>query len=714
MDETGKVTVNRLEDMDKALQDIRVADPAVGSGAFPLGMLNKIVKARQNISAYKAITQNSYENRMMYKNDRAPWRLKYETIHNCIFAADIDPSAVDIAQLRLWLSLVIDDEINPKAESDLDGHRNPLPLPNLECNILCGNSLIDEVAGIKLINESELLGYTTENTQIDIIIKKLIEKQDELYRCDNTDKKKQLKAAIDHLRDEIIMLQMHGCIDEQIERYHKSKKMASKPYILWQLDFAKVFRKKGGFDVVIGNPPYVGEKGNKELFRPIAATQFGHKYYCGKMDLFYFFFHKAIDIGNENAEIYFITTNYYPTAFGGKILRKDFKERTQIRRMINLNELKVFESALGQHNMITMLTKNHSQNITAHNSICKHTGIANSNLLREILYNLDDKNEFIENYYIQQTDLYEGDEYYLRISGCTTENTDPANVILAKISDTTLLLKNIAYIKQGIVSGADKYTDAHQAKFALNLQKGKGIFILTKEELASLNLTDLEKTKYVKPVYKNGQISKYHINYDDKLWVFYITKDTNISEATNIIAYLKKFKPILSSKRETTEGKLPWYSLHWAREKSIFEYEEKIVNSRHALSNIFALETKHYFEQSDIMITVIKDEYYKTFPPKYILGLLNSKLMYVWLLKRGKLKGKSLELYGKPLEEIPIKEPTPEIRDNVVNAVTEILKLDKQNKECRVKLMQIIDQNIYRLYNLSDFEITIVENLNSD
>lgn len=721
MDETGKVTVNRLEDMDKALQDIRVADPAVGSGAFPLGMLNEIVKARQNISAYKAITQNAYENRMMYQTDRAPWRLKYETIRNCIFAADIDPSAVDIAQLRLWLSLVIDDEINPKAESDLDGHRNPLPLPNLECNILCGNSLIDEIAGIKLINESELFGNTTVNTQIetaqsqiDTIIKKLIEKQDELYRCDNTDKKKQLKAAIDHLRDEIIMLQMRGCIDEQIERYHKSKKMASKPYVLWQLDFAKVFREKGGFDVVIGNPPYVGEKGNKELFRPIAATQFGHKYYCGKMDLFYFFFHKAIDIGNENAEIYFITTNYYPTAFGGKILRKDFKERTQIRRMINLNELKVFESALGQHNMITMLTKNHSQNITAHNSICKHTGIANSNLLREFLYNLDDKNEFIENYYIQQTDLYEGDEYYLRISGCTTENTDPANVILTKISDTTLLLKNIAHIKQGIVSGADKYTDAHQIKFALNLPKGKGIFILTKEELASLNLTDLEKAKYVKPVYKNGQISKYCIEYNDELYVLYITRETIISEIPNILSYLQQFKPLLQQRLTTYNENYPWYALHRERSIKILNAQEKIVNSRRALSNIFALETKHYFEQSDIMITVIKDEYYKTFPPKYILGLLNSKLMYVWLLKRGKLKGKSLELYGKPLEEIPIKEPTPEIRDNVVNAVTEILKLDKQNKECRVKLMQIIDQNIYRLYNLSDSEITILENLNSD
>ena len=112
-----------MKDVDEALKNVRVADPAVGSGAFPLGMLNEIVRARQNISAYMAITMNAYDTRLMYQMERSPHNLKYETIKNCIFAADIEPSAVDIAQLRLWLSLVIDDEINPNAQSALDGHK---------------------------------------------------------------------------------------------------------------------------------------------------------------------------------------------------------------------------------------------------------------------------------------------------------------------------------------------------------------------------------------------------------------------------------------------------------------------------------------------------------------------------------------------------------------------------------------------------------------
>lgn len=269
LDADGKVVVNRLKDIDEALKNVRVADPAVGSGAFPLGMLNEIVRARQNISAYMAITMNAYDTRMMYQMDRSPHNLKYETIKNCIFAADIEPSAVDIAQLRLWLSLVIDDEINPNAQSALDGHKNPLPLPNLESNILCGNSLIDEFEGARLIKESDLFGDSTyqldmNHSRFESIVRTLIEKQNELFRCDNTEKKKQLKDEIESLRDMVILSQLEGCTPDKIHRYHESKRMASKPYVLWHLDFARVFREKGGFDIVIGNPPYGAKFSAKE------------------------------------------------------------------------------------------------------------------------------------------------------------------------------------------------------------------------------------------------------------------------------------------------------------------------------------------------------------------------------------------------------------------------------------------------------------------
>lgn len=328
IDETGSIVKNRLVDMDNALKNVRVADPAVGSGAFPLGMLNEIVRARQNISAYLAIGMNANSIRMMYQMERSPHTLKYETIRNCIFAADIEPSAVDIAQLRLWLALVIDDEINPNATSPFDGHRNPLPLPNLECNILCGNSLVDEFEGNKLINDSDIIGTAKDKQQIDLnqgqfesILKSLIEKQDELFRCDDTNRKHNLLEEIEALRDALIKTQLSFCSEDTLERYEATKNMASKPYVLWQLDFAKVFREKGGFDIVIGNPPYglLNKKQNQNT--SIIASQEEVEYYKsrdiylpakgGMINIFRLFICKSHNLLKKNGHFSLI----FPMAF---------------------------------------------------------------------------------------------------------------------------------------------------------------------------------------------------------------------------------------------------------------------------------------------------------------------------------------------------------------------------------------------------------------
>lgn len=348
LDANGKVVVNRLKDMDEALKNVRVADPAVGSGAFPLGMLNEIIRARQNISAYMAITMNAYDTRMMYQMDRSPHNLKYETIKNCIFAADIEPSAVDIAQLRLWLSLVIDDEINPNAQSALDGHKNPLPLPNLESNILCGNSLIDEFEGTRLIKESDLFGDSTyqldlNHSRFESIVRTLIQKQNELFRCDNTEKKKQLKDEIESLRDMVIMSQLEGCAPDKIQRYHESKQMASKPFVLWQLDFARVFREKGGFDIVIGNPPYVD---SEEMTRsmPEQRELYTQNYSCakGNWDLFVLFIEKGMDLLAANTTISYIVPNKLISAPYTETLRKKMAKNrvVEIRDYSNVNVFK--------------------------------------------------------------------------------------------------------------------------------------------------------------------------------------------------------------------------------------------------------------------------------------------------------------------------------------------------------------------------------------
>jgi adenine-specific DNA-methyltransferase len=366
IDSKGNVVVNRLKDIDDALANIRIADPAVGSGAFPLGMLNEIVRARQNISAYMAITMNSFETRRMYNNERSPYVLKLQTIKNCIFAADIEPSAVDIAQLRLWLSLVIDDEINPNADSPLDGHKNPIPLPNLECNIVCGDSLVDEFEGHQLINYSSIIATSRENQQqnlfrdaFEAILPALIEAQDALFRCDNTAKKQEYKRAIESLTNEIVKSQFQMASESVWERYLEARKVASKPFVLWQLNFARVFKEKGGFDIVIGNPPYVQlskTEGVPEEYKSYLRRRFGTS--GGRLNLFIFMIHKGLELLNANGTISYIIPNTIMTQDYYKDTRKSLIFDHTLLSLVDYQDMP-FEHAVVEN--ITFFASNQPQ-----------------------------------------------------------------------------------------------------------------------------------------------------------------------------------------------------------------------------------------------------------------------------------------------------------------------------------------------------------------
>lgn len=715
---------NNLVKIDKILENIKVADPAVGSGAFPLGMLSEIVRVRNNITDYLIILdkQGAFGREFgekVIKRNRSPFKLKWETIKNCIFAVDIEPSAVDIAKLRLWLSVVVEQEINEDISE-------PQPLPNLDMNIMVGNSLIDEFEGIKLFDESLLSNTSSlvkkkgkmelKSNQLSLLIddsdkmfEEMFKLQDQFFGEKDESNKKELKNKIEKIRDQLIEYKLYrDGNSEGLKKYEELKKKKQKPYFLWYLEFAKVFQEKGGFDIVVGNPPYVGEKGNKEIFRPIATTSFGEKYYQGKMDLFYFFFHKALDIGRGNSEIAFITTNYYPTAFGGKNLRTDFKHRATIRKLINFNELKIFETALGQHNLITLLSKSENKNFEVKTCISNRKGVASPDILNKI-FNLRD--EHLETYSFVQNELYEGEENYIRLAGNNIQAIDiknnPRQSILNKISSSKYKFNEICNTKQGIVSGADKVTDKHIREYNSSWIKGQGIFVLNKSEIELLNLTDYENS-LVKKVYKNSNIERFKIYDDTDLYVLYVTKDLDPLKIPNILNHLVEYKTLLENKRETVEGKLPWYCLHWPREKDIFENPTKIVNPRRSKSNYFALDFEKRYEQSDIMISVIKKEFKGQFDEKFLVALLNSKLYSFWLLNKGKLKGSMYEMYGKPLSEIPIPLVESELQNVIVEKVNEILNTIISDLED--KLFEEVNDIIYDLFDLTPLEIEYINN----
>lgn len=735
----GSSVFNKIQEIDDALKNIKIADPSVGSGAFPLGMLNEIVKLRDIITSYLIIYYKiglydklSIENRHIEK--RTLYNIKWNTIKNSIYAVDIENSAVDITKLRLWLSIVVEQDEVPKT--------GPEPLPNLDCKIMQGNSLVDEYNGIKLIDNNliedskndfvikavgkknldnqmrffddkysgEQYGFFTDEKRS--LINELIKSKMKLFGENDSNNKKKLLEKIDEIRKNLFKVNFRG--SDKINKLIEIDNSHNKPYFSWKLEFIEVFVENGGFDIVIGNPPYVGEKGNKEIFRHIKNSQFGEKYYQRKMDLFYYFFHKGIDISNDNSNILFITTNYYPTATGAKVLRKDFRKRTNVISLINFNELKIFESAMGQHNLITILEKK-SNDIEKKCKIidCKEKGFANAAQLNGILNNnCGDYHE------LSQAELFEdNDMLYIRLSGNKAdiqENT--IDSILYKIQKDNKLLSEICNINQGLRTGADKVKNSHIVKYNLDkygIEKDEGIFILPNEQIKLLNLNEKEKLK-IKPLFKNSDIKKYYSEEESKyslIDIFYPNdRDIDINEYPNLFKHLERYKKILEGRSENANGidkaiARGEYYYASVRRKINFDVE-KIICPQRSRYNIFGYNSIPWYASADVYFITKKCN---DIDLKYILGLLNSKLYYVWLYHRGKRKGEILELYEQPLSEIPIKLINNELKEQVVELVSKIVS----NKSFGLNtdsLENKLDNIIYQIFGLTNEEIDIVEN----
>ena len=162
----------------------------------------------------------------------------------------------------------------------------------------------------------------------DSILPRLIDAQDRLFRCDDTEKKKAILKEISDLRDMIVMSQLQGRISPDVlERYEASKNAASKPYVLWHLDFARVFKEKGGFDIVIGNPPYLESRSPnfsdelKDQLQALMSERYGRnaKWFPRGADLLIFFFELSLRLINPNGLNTFITQNsWLDTEFGKK------------------------------------------------------------------------------------------------------------------------------------------------------------------------------------------------------------------------------------------------------------------------------------------------------------------------------------------------------------------------------------------------------------
>lgn len=447
-----KEGVNRIQELDDYLANVKVVDPAVGSGAFPLGMLNEIVKARDNLSTYMTLEMNAFEKKAVFApgfvGSRSFYDLKAETIKNCIFACDIEPSAADISKLRLWLSLVIDDELTDEGldSGQFGEHSKPKQLPNLDCNIICGNSLVDSFEGIDFINESDVLRNISEGHQenmmqagVDAMFTTLIDLQDKLFYTKEPFEKREIKEKIQKIYNAIIEEQLK-INPELLQKYRDSKTEHSKPFVLWPLYFPKVFKDNGGFDICIGNPPYGADLDDvtQNIFRrKYKEVQF-------KIDSYVLFVIRGLELcKNETGILSYIIPNTILNNYFLGDLRDTLVNRYRIMHLINFDDA-VFAAVV--HSLIMQLQK------------CP---VASNNV--HLAWNIHERESEIDQF------------AFLKNENNAFDFSDE-NSLLKRLKMKSVKLEDILDLRQAIKSGNDKkYISSVPVGNAKKILRGKDV-----------------------------------------------------------------------------------------------------------------------------------------------------------------------------------------------------------------------------------------------
>lgn len=630
--------VTNAKRIEAILDKVKICDPAIGSGAFPMGMLQEIFKAKTTLDLTL---------------DKA--QVKKDIIRNNIYGVDLENGAVDIARLRFWLSLVVDEEV-------------PQPLPNLDYKIMQGNSLLERFEEIDLSKvhtitrtttiyepQKDIFGNITnpqlkltDNTVLrDNDLQKLMNdffiETDPIKKAEKKEKVNQtIHNHIDYnlelwqnaltiqianapkLTDPTIKLatkrkieKLHSdleALNNTRKALHELENKTAKPYFLWHLLFADVFAD-GGFDIVIGNPPYIqlqkmGEDANK-------LERANYKTFTRSGDLYCLFYEQGFNLLKSNGVLTYITSNSWLKTKYGELLRKFFVENTNPLSLINFEDSQIFQTATVETNILLGKKSKYNDQTVA-------VAVKQDYKIGTAINDYKHNNEIVIN------DLTE-DEWII------LSKTD--FIIKLEIEKNSLRLENLEIkILSGIKTG-------YNEGFVIEDEK-------VRQELLELDNKNID---IIRPFVKGRNISKYTFNKskDSIIYSHNGSKTNNVDEINVkddypiIYEYLEKFGDAI--KNRPSQGK------HWSNVQTNFLIEfnlPKIIWGELSDKPKFAIDFNcNLVEATVFMLT---GEHLKL-----LLVILNSKLCEWYFETFTTTSGMGTNRWKKyKILKVPIKIPT--------------------------------------------------------
>jgi len=448
----------------------------------------------------------------------------------------------------------------------------------------------------------------------------------------------------------------------------------------FEIEFKEVLAQ-GGFDVIIGNPPYIKEYTNRTAFDGLHDSP----YYQGKMDIWTLFACRAIDLLKDGGYFSFIAPNNWLTNAGASIFRDKILSEGQIIKFVDFGDFKVFKDA-GIQTMIFVFKKGKPKRSYQ----TTYAKVADKNVGEDAIKML------------LQTNLKAGDR------GITKFN--------ATINPKQFAGKNIVFSNQSSSALLDKI----EAKKNFELsEKEVGQGIVGDPDKAFIFPNNQNFTKSEKQILFDyyTSVGKFHAG-EHRGFIAYLDKNiSNIKEFPNIKTQLQIYQVQLKNRREVKNDRIKWFHLHWPRDRKFFANGPKIVSAiRTASPCCFYTEAEYYGSRA---MNFIKTDRINL---KYLTGLLNSRLSHFWLKNKGKQLGDLLQIDKGPLLNIPLLQPDEKSQEQIAQLVDKVTELyqDFRNTSKNTdkwhslkaeieKIEQQIDNEIYKLYGLTDEEIKIIE-----
>lgn len=732
------------------LNSIKICDPAVGSGHFLVSALNVMLSIYDELNLFDEEFYLEVQNDEIlitgrkgefieYKRPSTPkdkahliqqelFHTKKDIIENNLFGVDINPNSCEITKLRLWIELL---KHSFYQSFDDENYHDLKTLPNIDINIKCGNSLVsyfetgkslshypnikERMSKYKRIVKDYKEGFYTDKNLIAKEIKNLQESFKNFCLKDKFNKEiKQLtnganeysKKYGDFLADEHHDEKFKSFFSKNMFEFSFDEKVAIKEFanlkkeydnifnlesnhpFEWRFEFPEILDDDGnfkGFDLIIGNPPYIRQEELKELKPHLAKN---YKVYKGTSDIYTYFYELGFNVLKDNGVLSYITSNKYTRAGYGEALREFLLKNVKFLEYTDLNGIKVFDSATVDTSILCFEKSKSKDNKF------KYLALSNE-ILKTCAYDIGLYKDFAE---FSQNSLSKESFTF------SDENTSALKAKIERIG-TPLKEWQGLNIYRGILTG---YNEA----FIITTEKRNEILANCKDK------AEKERTaKLIRKMLRGRDIKRYSYEWAG-LWVInahngYKNQNGEKVEAINIENYpsLKKhfdeFYPQLEKRAD--KGLAPYNLRNCAY---IEEFErEKIVYSEIVRKPQFYLDTKlnFYAEATSFILTGEN--------LKYLIAFLNNDFVafiFKTFYAGGNLGENGFRYKKAFLEKLPIPKinsKNQKLADELINLVDEILKAKEQDKNANTQeLENKINSLVYKLYNLTEDEIKIIEN----